>query len=1124
MGNPFSGLGNLWEDTWDNLEDWGSDFDDFVFGGGFEDDLKEAGRWFDDEVWEPVYEFQKDVVNGILDDPLEFIWNAIMVATGQAWLLPLVNAAAVIDAGGDWKDALKAAAVGYTAQYLGPKVGGITGDIINTYVPEEYMNDIVYTSLVEGTEAGTSALILGESFSDAFVDGVLRVSTDALAGYAMGEIDKQIGLTFEDAEGNTKAIPQSIINVISAGFTAEIKGEEITDALLAEAVSKALVTTELVSSVIGSIPGVSEGILSDRQLSFLTTSIQRTATVALAGGTGGDAARILKETFKGYANAELTAAVKESALGDVLDNGLDVLTGDFSKVQGTIDAMSNLWTNSIEALQTQADNITGNIEEYGTLFNIAVEKYNQPRFMTGSGSNSTEYSFAEIGANANVSGWTWKRGTSTYRQSNNYFDRNEMVFNPNGGGQTFADAFYDSEVQKLKDGGNSYYHGSDGHDRASRDAGEYLMAQSFRFEIVGEDRSWWKPYGNQMTNGKQGSTRESMDISQWEREQYFYFNNSISALGGDVADSWSVYDDYVTDNTDLLNNLATDLDPLYAEWDNYVTTLNQEMEDFETSSDNVGDLLSNVDEQISIAFVNAMDPNFDAVEYAEINELEDDVNTYSHWLAVGSKQGLATNDEMVETKQRNDIFDSSGQILQEIVTYADKPSNNNTLMFSQTYLDLIKGTGSSPVTTEATINKYLHAGSMEEYEALLAAGNEAAITQFLIDTYANAKTEAWVAETMIKQMGYGNIPAGTSVEYEADLRERYYDIYYNSFAGTWERGYAGNMAGADREFRNNYSDVSVQNANPGVEFWRLDSAVNEDFSNAPTTLSGDTTWSDVIAGTATKRFNVTTNKFEWAKTTAEEAAVTIWDTSKGLIPFTAGTTDFVTLRTEDPIDFLNNLIEMNEVVVTAERASIIDGLERNGMAGFIDMAVWMGTKREELKQDVLDAIPGSQARKDRFEDDAANLVEWGAGMVNIVNGMQRFIGMDVNPEVTAWAEKWQGLGAEMHTQGYKDARAENDAIMAAPIPAGMGNAEGTARKILGTLENRPSVFLMDMVGGEVFQEGLPWLVGAGAVALTGAAVGAAGLPAAAGAASTSPRLAGEAGIATLSPPCGERAG
>ena len=44
MGNPFSGLGNLWEDTWDNLEDWGSDFDDFVFGGGFEDDLKEVGR------------------------------------------------------------------------------------------------------------------------------------------------------------------------------------------------------------------------------------------------------------------------------------------------------------------------------------------------------------------------------------------------------------------------------------------------------------------------------------------------------------------------------------------------------------------------------------------------------------------------------------------------------------------------------------------------------------------------------------------------------------------------------------------------------------------------------------------------------------------------------------------------------------------------------------------------------------------------------------------------------------------------------------------------------------------------------------------------------------------------
>ena len=165
---------------------------------------------------------------------------------------------------------------------------------------------------------------------------------------------------------------------------------------------------------------------------------------------------------------------------------------------------------------------------------------------------------------------------------------------------------------------------------------------------------------------------------------------------------------------------------------------------------------------------------------------------------------------------------------------------------------------------------------------------------------------------------------------------------------------------------------------------------------------------------------------------------------------------------------------MNEVIVTAERAAIVDDLQRNGMAGYIDMAVWMSTKREELKQDVLDAIPGSQERKDAFEDDIANLVEWGAGVVNTVNGVQRFIGMDVNPEVTEWAKKWQGLGAEMHTQGYKDARAENDALMGAPIPEGMGNAEGTARKILGTLENRPSVFLMDMVGGEIFQEGLPW--------------------------------------------------
>jgi hypothetical protein len=1125
----MGGLSSLWQDTWDNVSDWAKDIEDFAFHGGFEDDLVEAGRWFDDEVWEPVYEFQKDVVNGILDDPIKFATDAILIATGQGWVIPLMNGAAVIDAGGDWEDVLKSVAVGYSAQYLGAKTSGFAPELYAEYVPDQYYNDVVAASLMEGTERGVNALVLGESGTDAFVGGVLSVSTQELAGIALGEIDERIGLAFKDLEGRNYPLPQAAINVISAGLTAELQGEEITPALYAEAVSKALITTEAVSSVLGKVPEVITGDISDRQLSFLTTSIQRTATVALAGGTGDDAARVLLETIKGFGAEELNKAIEDSLLGDVLDNALDVLTGDFGAVSDTVDALGNLWTGSIEGLQNQATAIADTLDEYGRKYNISLENWNEPRFMTGSGSNTTEYSFAELGANAQVPGWTWKRGTSGYKDSGDINRRNEMVFNPDGGGQTFTEALYASEVQKLKDSGNSYYHGSDGDSRAKRDAAEYSLPIIFNNEIAGEDRSWWRQhpsYSDKMWNGKEGDGNRSMTKSDWQRAQDFYNNRSISALSGDLNETYGDYNGYLEDSRTTLENLNTQLTPLYAQWDQLNLDLTDYLSDLETSSEEVNTNFSPINDEISEVFVTAMDPNFVLGEYAEINNipLEDG---YDHYLSMGSKAGLATNNAAAAVMEEKEEFDTVAQILGEVTVYADKPSNNNTLMFSQTYFDLIKGKEGQPAVPKEVVESHINLTSLDK---LLANEDKAGTVEYYANAYAKR-----AADVNMKTQVDNYTGELSKASYEKFYKETYYadDLAY--YSNDWKNSYGrysdqiswqgdafsdGSNYAMDKfalytypdgtvlrqngwmrqEYvnRNYYSDIP--NEYKDVDFTNLDRAANEDFSGEPTILSGDTSWSDVIAGNADKRFNVVTNEFEWVKKAEDAAPVTIWDANKGIVPINTGATDFVTLRSEDPIDFVNNLIEMNEVIITAEREEINASFTANGMAGYLDMAMWIGAKREEIEQSVLDAIPGSQARKDAFEDDVANLVEWGAGMVNTVNGVQRFIGMDVNPEVTEWANKWQKLGAEMHTQGYKDARAENDAIMAAPIPEGMGNAEGTARKILGTLENRPSVFLMDMVGGEVFQEGLPWLVGAGAVALAAPAVAAAGLSAAAGAA------------------------
>ena len=900
-------LSSLWQDTWDNLSDWGKGIEDFAFHGGFEDDLVGAGKWFDDEVWEPVYEFQKDVVNGILEDPIKFVAEAILISTGQGWAIPLMNGAAVIDAGGDWKDVIKSIAVGYSAQYLGTKTAGFVDTKYAEYVPDKYYNDVVAASLVEGTERGVNALVLGESGTDAFVGGVLSVSTQELAGIALGEIDERIGLAFKDLEGKSYPLPQAAINVISAGLTAELQGEDITPALYAEAVSKALITTEAVSSVLGKVPEAITGEISDRQLSFLTTTIQRTATVALAGGTGDDAARVLLETIKGFGAQELNKAIEDSLLGDVLDNALDVLTGDFGAVSDTVDALGNLWTGSIEGLQNQATAIADNLDEYGRKYNISLENYQADRITTGGGDNAISYSYADIAKDGNTENWSFVRGTGSGTGISS--TGNKLVFGDSNTGMDFTTAMFESKKDELRRGGNSYY------DKESRVANDAALFTSVYLDnqIVGVDRSWWQRDGAYMTNGKQGNTRESVLRTDWERQQDFYNNSSISALSEDLNETYGDYNGYLEDNRTTLENLNTQLTPLYAQWDQLNLDLTDYLGDLETSSEEVNNNFNPINDEISKVFVTAMDSNFVLGEYAEINNipLEDG---YDHYLSMGSKAGLATNNAAAAAMEEKEVFDTASQILGEVIVYADKPSNNNTTMFSQTYSDLIKGKAGQPAVPKEVVDTYVRAPKISELDDVLATGDRNAIANYYADAYAKE-----IADRVTKQSannGWRDYEGPLTEEQHARMtRNELYDglfeanrsafigqnFYRNSHTipdsndnaawdlaaqysdGVNDEGSIAAAGGFDRYealHRDGevyeYSDTIAAD-NPNVDFTNLDRAANEDLSVSTTVLGGDTSWSDVIAGNAVKEYNSSTEKFEWVVIPETEAPITIWD-------------------------------------------------------------------------------------------------------------------------------------------------------------------------------------------------------------------------------------------------------
>jgi hypothetical protein len=52
-------------------------------------------------------------------------------------------------------------------------------------------------------------------------------------------------------------------------------------------------------------------------------------------------------------------------------------------------------------------------------------------------------------------------------------------------------------------------------------------------------------------------------------------------------------------------------------------------------------------------FVNAMDPDFNEVQYREINDIPDDVDAYEHWLEEGQFEGLKTNDNSLNAEIDN---------------------------------------------------------------------------------------------------------------------------------------------------------------------------------------------------------------------------------------------------------------------------------------------------------------------------------------------------------------------------------------------------------------------------------------------------------------------------------------
>jgi len=90
----------------------------------------------------------------------------------------------------------------------------------------------------------------------------------------------------------------------------------------------------------------------------------------------------------------------------------------------------------------------------------------------------------------------------------------------------------------------------------------------------------------------------------------------------------------------------------YAQYEEVFADLTEDydslMADFQSEADKIDEKLEPAYKKLKESFVQGMDPNFNAEEYAEINSLPEDVDPYEHWLTEGASARLATNYDTAE--------------------------------------------------------------------------------------------------------------------------------------------------------------------------------------------------------------------------------------------------------------------------------------------------------------------------------------------------------------------------------------------------------------------------------------------------------------------------------------------
>ena len=293
-------------------------------------------NWVIDEIVAPVGRAVGNMLEYAVNNPIESIAKLLAISIpGMQWTIPLIDGAFAIAKGASLGSVLKTVALSYVAQGVGKEVGQAAAGFASDAVGEG-LNAGVKIALTAGIDRAanqaTQAIIYGTDPLKAFVTGGLSAAVAA----GMGQLSELAGWEeFEILDPNSevgaylnKAIPNTTKNMIGAALYAQLEGKELTPELMAGALTRGLITSELVKKFIGDDPNVSE-----QTINIVTAGFQQTAALMLSGGTSDEYRAVALNALKSYSTAALHERINNSDLGDLIGNTLDKISGDYQKVQ-----------------------------------------------------------------------------------------------------------------------------------------------------------------------------------------------------------------------------------------------------------------------------------------------------------------------------------------------------------------------------------------------------------------------------------------------------------------------------------------------------------------------------------------------------------------------------------------------------------------------------------------------------------------------------------------------------------------------------------------------------------------------------------------------------------------------